>query len=171
MPSERRHLAQLNIARLLAPIDDPQIDDFRLAIPDVNALGEASRGFVWRLEGAVETGAIDLRWPDAPDDEQLIVNMTVWEDVDCLREFVYRSGHVEIMRRKREWFERMVESHLVLWWVPVGHRPTLLDARDRLDHLRTHGPTPHAFTMRTTFPPDAIDAHAATVDEEWRCPA
>jgi hypothetical protein len=147
------HLAQLNVGRLVAPLDDPAIDDFRDNLAHVNALGEAAPGFVWRLVGADEgTGATDLRWPDAPDDERFITNLTVWTDVDALRAFAHRGEHAAFFRRRREWFEPMAD-HLVLWWVPAGHRPSLTEASERLRILRTHGPGPEAFTLRAAFPP------------------
>jgi hypothetical protein len=144
-------LAQLNIARLAAPIDDPQIDDFRIALPEINGLGERSAGFVWRLVGAGDTtGATDLRWPDAPDDPRIIVNLTVWTDLESLRAFAYRSTHVDFFKRRREWFVPE-DSAVVLWWVPAGHRPTLIEANDRLRRLRAEGPSVDAFTFAHAF--------------------
>ena len=100
-------LAQLNIGRLVAPLEDEKIDDFRNALPSINALGEASPGFVWRLVGAGDLlGATDLRWPDAPDDPLVIVNLTVWADLDSLKRFAYRSPHAEFFRRRRDWLNR-----------------------------------------------------------------
>lgn len=91
-----------------------------------------------------------------PMGEQTLINISVWKDAESLRQYVYESAHVEIMRRRKEWFERMREAYVVLWWVPTGHRPTASEAIARLEQLRLHGPTPEAFTLRETFlPPDA----------------
>jgi hypothetical protein len=104
---------------------------------------------VWRL--ATEDGdATSIR---AYDDDLMIINMSVWESIDDLAEFVYRSGHVAVMRRRREWFERM-RVYLALWWVPEGHTPTVAEAQERLVHLEAHGPSPHAFTFKRRFAPD-----------------
>ena len=96
----------------------------------------------------------------------MIVNMSVWESIDALASFVYRSDHVAVMRRRREWFER-IRVFMVLWWVPAGHVPSVEEALERLGHLREHGPTPHAFTFKARF--DADDA--LVVDDDLRCPA
>ncbi len=82
--------------------------------------------------------------------------MSVWASLEELRAFAYDTRHVDVLRRRREWFERHAEAHLVLWWVPVGHRPTTAEAIERLEHLRAHGPTVEAFTFRVPFgPPDS----------------
>ena len=152
-PAARRppvHVAELNIGRTVAPLDDPALADFVDNLERINALGDASPGFVWRLQdefGAATT----IR---AFDDPLMIVNLTVWETIEALRAFAYRSDHVEYLRRRREWFEPLDGPSLVLWWVPAGHRPTVDEARDRLDRLAADGPSPAAFTLKTTFPPD-----------------
>jgi hypothetical protein len=143
------HLAQLNVARLVAPIDDPRIDDFRTNLAPVNALAEQSPGFVWRLQD--DSG--DATGIRAFDDERMILNLTVWESIDALADFVYRTGHVDFLRRRREWFEAPVEAVTCLWWVEEGATPTVEDAIARLDHLRAPGATPTAFTFRTRFAP------------------
>ena len=129
-------LAQLNIAALKAPLDSPELKDFVDNLDRINALAEGSPGFVWRLKGD-GNDATSLR----PLGEEIIVNMSVWRDVAALRDFAYRSGHVEIMRRRREWFTRMAEAYMVLWWVPAGHEPTMAEAVERLTLLRQQGPT------------------------------
>jgi hypothetical protein len=168
MPSDptQWHLAELNVARLRAPLDDPRTAEFVDNLERINALGDASPGFVWRLQ--TEDG--DATAVRAFDDEQVIVNLTVWESVDALADFVYRTGHVEFLRRKREWFERMAEDYLVMWWVPAGHRPTVDEAVSRLDHLRRHGPSDHAFTFRHPASPPGGDGRLAA-DARNRCPA
>jgi hypothetical protein len=148
------HLAQLNIARLLAPLDSPQLADFVANLDRVNALAESAPGFVWRLQ-TDEGDATALR----PLGEDTIVNMSVWEDVAALNQFVYRSAHVDIMRRRKEWFERMAEAYAVLWWIPKAHMPTIDEALGRLEHLRAHGASQRAFTFRQPFAaPDESDA-------------
>ncbi|MCT7353910.1 DUF3291 domain-containing protein [Streptomyces sp. 15-116A] len=142
-------LAQVNIARLKAPLDSPQLKDFVDGLDPVNADADAAPGFVWRLQS--ESGDAT----DVPvfDDEWLIINMSVWRDTDALTAFMYQGRHRELLARRREFFERMQEAVTALWWVPAGHRPTVAEAESRLLHLRAHGPTPHAFTLRTSFPP------------------
>ena len=142
------HLAQMNIARLSAPLDDPRLADFVGALERVNALADASPGFVWRLQS--ESGnATDVR---AYPDERIIVNMSVWESVDALRAYVYRGDHAGVLRRRREWFEPFEGPFQVLWWVAAGHTPTPAQGKARLEHLAAHGPTAHAFTFKQLFP-------------------
>ncbi|GAA3251169.1 DUF3291 domain-containing protein [Streptomyces lavendulae] len=137
------HLAQLNVATLRHPLDDPRIAPFVELIDPVNASADGAPGFVWRLTEDGEADATGLR----PAGEDVIVTLSVWETREALWEFVYRSGHLEAMRRRRDWFERHVEAHLVLWWVPAGHLPTIGEALERLADLRADGPSPHAFTF------------------------
>ncbi|MFB7368337.1 DUF3291 domain-containing protein [Streptomyces sp. NPDC056222] len=141
------HLAQLNVATLRYPLDDPRVAPFVEMLDPVNAAADDAPGFVWRL---VEEGAADataLR----PAGEDVIVNMSVWETQEALWDFAYRSGHLEVMRRRREWFARHVEAHMVLWWVPAGHLPTVGEALERLADLRAHGPSPRAFTFTSAY--------------------
>jgi hypothetical protein len=150
------HLAQLNLARLRAPLDDPLMADFVADLPVLNALADGSPGFVWRLrdENGDGTDATGLR----PFGPELLVNLSVWESVPVLRNYVHRSPHLEALRRRREWFVHDgVAPHLVLWWVPAGHLPTLDEARERRDRLARSGPGPDAFTLRQVFPaPDRV---------------
>ncbi|TGD71095.1 DUF3291 domain-containing protein [Mangrovimicrobium sediminis] len=141
-------LAQLNIARLSAPLDSPQLIDFVVNLDRINALADTSPGFVWRLqtEEGDATG-IDHFGAD------YIANLSVWESIDALHDYVYRSAHVEILRRKKEWFQKMPESHMVLWWVPAGHTPSIEEAGERLTLMREQGPGPQAFTFKKAFPP------------------
>jgi hypothetical protein len=144
------HVAELNIGRTVASLDDPALADFVDNLALINGLGDASPGFAWRLQdefGAATT----IR---AFEDPLMIVNLTVWETVEALRAFAYRTAHVDYLRRRREWFEPLDGPSLVLWWVPAGHRPTMDEARERLDRLAAGGPTPAAFTLKTTFPPE-----------------
>lgn len=158
-------LAQLNIAVMKAPLDSPELADFVANLDRINALAEASPGYVWRLQ-TEEGDATALR----PLGENVLLNMSVWRDAEALNEYVYRSDHAGIMRRRREWFERMGEAYMVLWWVPAGHRPDVAEALVRLEKLRAEGPTPFAFSFRQAFPPPDA-AGASPVDCGDACPA
>ena len=152
------HLAQLNIARMIAPIDSPQMADFVANLAPVNQIAESSPGFVWRLQ----TPAGDATLIRAFDDPKIIVNMSVWESVDALRAFTYKTGHEPIFRRRTEWFEKMPQAHMVFWWIPAGHIPSVEEARDRLEFRRAHGDTPAAFSFGKSFPvPDVPAGDAA----------
>jgi hypothetical protein len=140
-------LAQINIARMLAPIDSPVMADFVANLDRINALAEEANGFVWRLKDE-ENNATSIQ---AFEDEFIIVNMSVWENIDSLFEFAYRSDHLEIFKRKREWFENMKAPHLALWYVEDGHQPTPEEGKERLEYLQKHGETEYAFTFRKRF--------------------
>ncbi|MEU2060921.1 DUF3291 domain-containing protein [Streptomyces sp. NPDC013455] len=140
------HLAQLNVATLRHPLDDPRMAPFVDMLDPVNSAADGAPGFVWRLVEEGTADATGLR----PAGDDVIVNLTVWQTREALWDFTYRSGHLEAMRRRREWFERHVEAHLVLWWVPAGHLPTVGEALERLAHLRAHGPSPRAFTFASS---------------------
>lgn len=142
-------LAQLNIGVIRAPMDSPVMAEFANNLDRINALAEASPGFVWRLQ-TEEGNATAIR---PFEDENLLVNMSVWRDVDSLKAYVYDSAHLGFMRRRREWFELMKEAYLVLWWVPKGHRPDIAEAIAKLDLLKAKGPGPEAFTFSQAFPP------------------
>jgi len=147
-------LAQLNIASLKAPLDSPELKDFVDNLDRINALAESSPGFVWRLVGD-GNDATSLR----PLGDNVLVNMSVWRDVASLKSYVYQSAHTQIMKRRREWFTRMGEAHMVLWWVADGHQPNVAEAVARLKLLRERGPTPEAFTFGEAFgAPDADNA-------------
>ena len=161
------HIAQVNIAIPREPLDTPALADFVAQLEPVNALADQSRGFVWRLQ-TEEGDATSIR---AFDDERILVNASIWESIEALWRFVYDGRHLEVMRRRREWFTRMAEAHLALWWVPAGSIPTLTEIRDRVDHLRTHGPTPFAFTFKRHFPPPSAGSQEPIVDERDACPA
>jgi hypothetical protein len=162
--SERWHLAQINIGRLVAPEGDPQVQPFFDALDRVNALAEASPGFIWRLTGE-GNNATDLQ---PTIDPQLIVNMSLWRDSDALFEFVYRSSHTPVMGKRREWFERFDGAYMALWWVEAGIVPTINDGLSRLWHLDRFGPTPHAFTFRARFPaPDRAGPPEDMQPDPW----
>ena|SRR5882724_7493978 len=141
------HLAQINIGRLVAPVDDPKIAEFVAQLDEVNALADAASGFVWRLQS--EAGnATDVVYNDDPF---VIVNMSVWESVEALRDYVYQSRHTEVLRDRAKWFEKMEKPHYCLWWVPAGHIPTVAEGRERLEHYQTHGATPVSFWFSQRF--------------------
>ncbi len=147
----RYQLAQLNIATMKESLESPSMADFVANLDRINALAEQSPGFVWRLKD--EGGDATMIRPFG---DSVIVNMSVWSDLESLSSYAFRSAHVEIMRRRREWFERMAEAYAVLWWVPRGHRPTVAEAAERLAMLREKGASPQAFTFRESFAsPDA----------------
>lgn len=161
------HLAQVNIALPVEPLDSPALAEFVALLEPVNALADSQPGFVWRLQ--TESG--DATGIRAFGDDRLIVNMSVWESVEALWEFVYDGGHLEVMRRRREWFSRMAESHMVLWWVPAGEPPTVAEAERRLARLRSEGPTPFAFSFKRRFGPPGSADRGPVSDDRDPCPA
>jgi len=160
--SSHFHIAQINVALPVAPVDSPLLQEFAAALDSINAIADESPGFVWRLQ--TEDGNATAIRPF--EDDRILVNMSVWESVDALADFVYRSGHLNVMRRRREWFQR-THMHIALWWVPVGHIPSVAEAAERLAHLREHGPTPYAFTFKASFSVD----EQLVIDEQLGCPA
>src|SRR5262249_37534549 len=147
------------------PIDSPVMEGFRRQLDPINALADESPGFVWRLQ-TDEGDATAIR--PYPDDDLMAINMSVWESLEALQRYVYRSGHVATLRDRKQWFEELEGPILALWWVTAGHVPTVAEARERLAHLKEHGPTPHAFTFRTPFPaPDAAEQEADALDAEF----
>jgi len=159
-------LASLNVGRLLGPLDAPQIAGFVAQLEPINRLADQSPGFVWRLM-TDEGDATALR---PFDDDLMLVNLAVWESLEALRAFVYTSAHVQVLRQRGEWFERLATAHMVLWWVEPGHIPTVDEAIERLERLRRHGPTPAAFTFRTPFAADAAGPGSPMVEAEFCWP-
>jgi hypothetical protein len=147
------HLAQYNIARARAPLSDPLMADFVGAIPRLNELAERTPGFVWRLKD--DSGA-SSSYVRAHDDERLLVNLSVWESIESLRAYAYGPEHLEIFRRRAEWFEPHTGPWLVLWWVPAGHAPPVEEAHSRLTHLAEHGPDEFAFTFQKPAKAQAV---------------
>jgi hypothetical protein len=142
------HLAQINISRLIAPLDDPKIAGFVSQLEPINRLADRAPGFVWRLMS--DSGnATDIAYNDDPF---VIVNMSVWESVEALRDYAYGSQHMKVFRDRARWFEKIEKPNYCLWWVPIGHRPTLAEGRDRLTHYREHGATPYSFWFSQRFP-------------------
>ncbi|WP_236567943.1 MULTISPECIES: DUF3291 domain-containing protein [unclassified Nocardiopsis] len=148
------HLAQVNVGILKAPLSDPSMAGFTERIEPVNALADRAPGFVWRLVEEGKGDATGLR----PFGGGLLINFSVWEDVESLWDFTYKTEHLELLRGRREWFEHFQEAYLALWWIPSGTIPTVEEAGRRLEILREHGPTAEAFTLRTPFPPPAAPA-------------
>ena len=148
------HIAQINIARACGPVDGPMLAEFMALLDPINALADGAPGFVWRLQDEAGNNT-SLR---AYDDDRIIVNLSVWESIDAVWDFVYASGHLAVMRRRREWFKRFESTYLGLWWVPAGLLPTVEDAKLRLASLDEHGPTPYAFTFKQRFAPEPVPA-------------
>lgn len=141
------HLAQINIARMRDTIDSPVMAEFVANLDRINAVAESTPGFIWRLK-TDDGNATSIR---IYDDDYLIVNMSMWGSIESLYAFTYQSDHVEIFRRRREWFDKPELPIVAMWWVPAGHIPTAHEGKDRLDYLRQHGPTTHAFTFKQRF--------------------
>ncbi len=148
------HLAQVNVARMRAPLDSPPMASFVARLDEVNALADRSTGFVWRLK--------DASGVQVYDDPLVLVNLSVWESAEVLKEYTYSAGHVEVFRARGQWMAPPSEAHLAMWWIPAGHIPAVPEAVERLDYRRKHGDTPVAFAFSRPFPmPDAPFAPAA----------
>jgi hypothetical protein len=144
-------LAQINIGRLIAPIDDPKIAEFVAQLAPINAIADLAPGFVWRLQS--ESGnATDMAYNDDPS---IMVNMSVWESLETLRDYAYKSGHRKVLRDRAKWFAKMDRPHYCLWWIPAGHIPTIAEGRERLEHYQTRGATPYSFWFSQEYPQPA----------------
>jgi hypothetical protein len=141
------HIAQVNIARMLAPIDEPIMADFVARLDEINTVAESTPGFVWRLKDDNDN-ATAIR---VFDDDMLIINMSVWESIDALYQYTYYSDHAQVYRRRTDWFSKMTTPHMVMWYVPAGHQPTPQEAKDKLAYMEQYGPTPLAFTFKQQF--------------------
>lgn len=146
--SQEYHLAQINVALMRAPLDDPSMAEFAAALDQVNAIADQSPGFVWRLQS--ESG--NATQIQAYSDPRMLVNLSVWQSVNQLKNYVYQSLHSEFFVRRRQWFEKYQGEHLALWWVPVGHLPTVEEGKAKLEHLSQHGDSATAFTFANPFP-------------------
>ena len=142
------HIAQFNVAKMVAPFDAPVMQGFLNALKPINMIADNSPGFVWRLQD--DRG--DATSIQAFEDEAMLVNMSVWESLDALKKFVYKSKHLDFLRNKENWFEPLPEPNLVLWWIEQGHTPTIAEGKRRLDLLGSDGPSPVAFTFSEPFP-------------------
>ena len=143
------HLAQVNIGRALGPLDGPVMAGFVARLDEINALADGSPGFVWRFQTA-EGNATAVR---PYDDDRILFNMSVWESLDDLRQYVYRSAHAQLISQRKDWFEKFERPFMALWWVPAGHIPTVEEAKQRLEHLQQYGETAEAFSFKKTFAP------------------
>ena len=151
---EVHHLAQVNVARLRAPVDDPSMREFAAGVAPIHRLAATSTGFVWQLRTDDGHGVCVQPSEGGP----VFVNLTVWRDYDCLHAFTYRSAHADFLKRRSRWFTATPQPSTALWWVPVGTTPAVDDALRRLRLLRTYGPTPRAFSLRRRFHPDGRPA-------------
>ena len=151
------HLAQFNIARMLKPLDDPQMADFVNALDEINTLADNTEGFVWRLQ----TDEGDSTAIRVFDDDRLLVNFSVWEDLDSLHQYAYGSEHVKFFRRRKEWFARPRRATLVMWWVEEGYIPPISEAESKLEYIREHGVTPLAFNFKERYTPEEMLAYSA----------
>jgi Domain of unknown function (DUF3291) len=146
------HLAQINIARMLAPIDEPIMAEFVAQLAPVNALADRAPGFVWRLQ----TDSGDATSIKVYDDQMIIVNLTVWESLETLREFAYKNEHYTVLRDRKRWFEKFDGPYYALWWIPSGQLPSIEEGKQRLEYLRQHGDSAYAFSFKHVFPAPAI---------------
>ncbi|MEU8325234.1 DUF3291 domain-containing protein [Nonomuraea sp. NPDC048881] len=157
------HLAQLNVAHLRAPIDAPELAEFVALLEPVNAVADEAPGFVWRMKES-ESDPTATVMHDYGD--HLLINFSVWESLQTLWDFTYRSVHLGVLRRRREWFLRVAEPYMVMWWVPEGHIPSLAEGMRRLERLRTEGPSPEAFTYKDSY--DSSEAASLPAAAEVR---
>jgi Domain of unknown function (DUF3291) len=161
------HIAQVNIGRMKGALEDPVMAGFVARLDEINALADRSPGFVWRLQGS-EGNATYLR---PFDDDRILFNMSVWESIEQLKRYVYCTAHVEVLKRKHDWFEKFSGAYTALWWVPQGHRPSVDEAKKRLAHLDAHGPTAFAFTFKKPFPADEQFVNSIDRSSFKPCPA
>lgn len=145
------HLAHVNIGRIKGPIDGPVMAGFMARLDEVNAVAESSPGFVWRLKTESNNATYFRPYPE---DDTVLINMSVWESVEALQNYVYKSAHRELLKQRKDWFEQFTGVYLALWWVPVGHNPSIDEAKKRIAHLEAHGPSQFAFTFKNVFVPD-----------------
>jgi Domain of unknown function (DUF3291) len=143
------YLAEFNIARLKAPLDDPGMKEFVDFLEPVNRFGEQSPGFVWRL--VAPGGQSSTYLSAAYADPMIVPNLTVWQDIDSLTAFVYHTVHAYFLRNRKQWFDHIVDQRFVLWWIDRDHRPTLEEGKQKLLHLQAHGPTSQAFTLQVPY--------------------
>jgi len=161
------HVAQVNIGKIRAPLEDAQMAGFVKRLEDINALADGSPGFVWRLQ----TPAGNATYLRPYDDDRILVNMSGWESIEAIKNYVYRTAHAELLRHRQEWFEAFVGSYMALWWVPVGHIPGVDEAKKRLAYLEKHGPSQFAFTFKSVFAPDEEFQRGIDWSSFQPCPA
>ncbi len=171
MPSRDRmktnyHIAQINIARMRGPLESPVMEGFVARLEEINALADHSPGFVWRLQ--TEEG--DATSVQAFDDPLLLVNLSVWETIEALHTFIYRSTHLQLLQGKKSWFKRPEKPHLALWWIAAGHEPSVAEAKARLELLQDQGPGPDAFTFSRRYPVPASNRSRWPLTDLSECP-
>jgi Domain of unknown function (DUF3291) len=167
MNPEKYHLAQVNIGRALAPVDDPIMAEFMALLDEINSLADRSPGFVWRLQ--TEEGNASAFRPY--EDDRILINLSVWKSLEELKTFVYKSAHTPVMQRRRQWFEKFDGVYMALWWVEAGHIPDIAEAKDRLEYLARHGESEMAFTFKHSFPPPGESSDKWIVTPFDPCPA
>ena len=160
-------VAQVNIGRIKFPLDDPGMAGFLNRLDEINALAEKTPGFVWRLQ----TGEGNATYFRPYADDRILMNMSVWETIEALRDYVYHTTHAQWLRQRTEWFEKFSGSYSALWWVPAGHIPSIDEARKRIAHLDVQGPTQFAFNFKTTFQPDENFQQGIDWSQFEPCPA
>jgi hypothetical protein len=156
------HIAQFNLARARKPVSDPVMYGFTSQLRRINELADRSPGFVWRLQTKDGDATAICAYPD---DESLLLTLSVWKKVEDLLEFSYRGEHAEIMRDRAQWFHHIEEAYIVLWWIPAGHLPSLDEAKERLAFLRQSGPTPRAFTFKIQFSAREAETFSAAAED------
>ena len=144
---QKFHLAQINIAKAKAAMDSLVMKGFVDRLDEINQLADNSAGFVWRLKS--EEGAATI---SAFEDPSIIVNMSVWQDLDALKNYVYKSVHLELLKEKNSWFDKMADAHQVLWWIPASHIPSVAEGKEKLIYIQEHGATEFAFNFAKNFP-------------------
>jgi Domain of unknown function (DUF3291) len=148
-PNQTRvHLAQINVALMKAPLNAPIMAEFAAALDEVNAIADQSAGFVWRLQTATGNATAISVYPDP----NMLVNVSVWENIDSLKTYVYKSLHGDFFVRRRQWFEKLQSEHFAMWWIPAGHLPTAEEGKSKLEYLSFHGDSPEAFTFAQPYP-------------------
>ncbi len=167
MTEDGYQLAQVNIGRARGEMTDPVMGEFAARLAEINALADTSPGFVWRLQ--TEDGDATAVRPYG--DLRILINMSVWTDLDALRAYVYRGAHSAVMHRRREWFEKFESVYVALWWVPAGHRPSVTEAVERLAQLERYGPTASAFSFAKPFTPSGRPLLREDAGREDTCPA
>ena len=160
------HIAQINIAQMRGLLESPVMEGFVARLDEINALADRSPGFVWRLE--TEEG--DATSIQAFDDPLMLVNMSVWDGIEALHAFIYRSTHLQLLQGKRSWFKKPVKPHLALWWIAAWHEPSVVEAKARLELLQNQGPGPDAFTFSQRYPVPSTGRSRQPLTDLSECP-
>jgi hypothetical protein len=148
-------IAQINIAKMKAPLESPIMADFVANLDRINGIAESSNGFVWRLKDE-NNNATSIK---VFDDDYILVNMSVWENIDALFNFAYKSQHAEIFKRREEWFDKMSEMHMAIWYIANDQYPPAAEGAKRLEHIREHGDTPYSFSFKKKFTPIDLEKY------------